>query len=151
MQTFLPYRSFQSSAKVLDDKRLGKQRVETYQIMKALTLEEGWVNHPVTKMWKGYELSLLSYQEAVCDEWSINRGFRDTCLDKTSELFEAHNGTLFRQYITGKVEPTMPPWWGKKVFHSSHRANLLRKDPVHYGRFGWKEEPAEHYWWPSVA
>ena len=36
MQTFLPYPDFAESAKVLDNKRLGKQRVECLQIMKAL-------------------------------------------------------------------------------------------------------------------
>lgn len=36
MQTFLPYSNFSASARVLDDKRLGKQRVECLQILKAL-------------------------------------------------------------------------------------------------------------------
>ena len=33
MQTFLPYADFAQSAKALDPKRLGKQRVETIQIV----------------------------------------------------------------------------------------------------------------------
>lgn len=36
MQTFLPYPNFIGSAKVLDSRRLGKQRVENLQIMQAL-------------------------------------------------------------------------------------------------------------------
>lgn len=36
MQTFLPYENFEESAYALDTRRLGKQRVETYQIMQAL-------------------------------------------------------------------------------------------------------------------
>lgn len=36
MQTFLPYENFEESAWALDTRRLGKQRVETYQIMQAL-------------------------------------------------------------------------------------------------------------------
>lgn len=36
MQTFLPYKSFEQSAACLDNKRLGKQRVEVLQILKAL-------------------------------------------------------------------------------------------------------------------
>ena len=36
MQTFLPYASFEESAKVLDRQRLGKQRVECLQIFNAL-------------------------------------------------------------------------------------------------------------------
>ena len=37
MQTFLPYEDFRESVRSLDDKRLGKQRVEAYQIISALT------------------------------------------------------------------------------------------------------------------
>ena len=40
MQTFLPYESFAESAKVLDWRRLGKQRVEGMQIIKAITGEK---------------------------------------------------------------------------------------------------------------
>lgn len=55
MQTFLPYSSFSKSASVLDNKRLGKQRVECLQILKALSDPAyGWQNHPAVKMWKGY-------------------------------------------------------------------------------------------------
>jgi hypothetical protein len=37
MQTFLPYPDFRESLQVLDNKRLGKQRVEAYQIISAIT------------------------------------------------------------------------------------------------------------------
>ena len=37
MQTFLPYADLTESLRVLDNKRLGKQRVETYQIISAIT------------------------------------------------------------------------------------------------------------------
>jgi Pyrimidine dimer DNA glycosylase len=37
MQTFLPYSDITESLRVLDDKRLGKQRVETFQIINAIT------------------------------------------------------------------------------------------------------------------
>lgn len=140
MQTFLPYKDFKASAKVLDNKRLGKQRVETLQIMRALTTGEGWIHHPATKMWEGYEYALLAYQEAICDEWAIKRGFNDTCLVKTQDLYAASG--------LGYPELELPKWLGLKKFHTMHRANLIRKDPIHYGRFGWKEEAAEGYWWP---
>jgi hypothetical protein len=57
MQTFLPYYSFEESAKCLDYRRLGKQRVEVYQIINILegkNKTNGWVNHPAVKMWIGY-------------------------------------------------------------------------------------------------
>jgi hypothetical protein len=33
----------------------------------------------------------------------------------------------------------MPHWLGKDLFHSSHRANLLRKDSGFYSKFNWNE------------
>ena len=38
MQTFTPYGDFEASLRVLDQKRLGKQRVEVIQIIRALTV-----------------------------------------------------------------------------------------------------------------
>jgi hypothetical protein len=54
MQTFLPSTSFIQSAKCLDYKRLGKQRVEAKTIINILegkTTSNAWRNHPATKMW----------------------------------------------------------------------------------------------------
>lgn len=43
MQTFLPYPSIIKSLRCLDNKRLGKQRVETLQILRALRgITRGW-------------------------------------------------------------------------------------------------------------
>ena len=36
MQTFLPYKNFYECAKVLDQKRLGKQRVEVLQLLNSI-------------------------------------------------------------------------------------------------------------------
>ena len=66
MQTFLPYADFERSARALDAKRLGKQRVETIQVVRALTRPGyGWANHPAVLMWKGYEEALGRY--GFCD------------------------------------------------------------------------------------
>jgi len=46
------------------------------------------------------------------------------------------------------LNPEMPPWLGDDDFHSSHRANLLRKDSEHYGEFGWQEDSSLPYVWP---
>ena len=86
MQTFLPWPDFATSAKALDMRRLGKQRVETLQILKALTDENyGWQHHPATKMWRGYEVGLVNYGVAICAEW-ITRGYKDTCLEKIEDM-----------------------------------------------------------------
>ena len=57
MQTFLPYDDFVLSLDCLDYRRLGKQRVEAMQLLNAMKREKGgWINHPATKMWRGYEV-----------------------------------------------------------------------------------------------
>jgi hypothetical protein len=33
------------------------------------------------------------------------------------------------------------------VFHSSHRANLLKKEPEFYNQYGWTEDPLDPYVW----
>lgn len=122
MQTFLPYPSYQLSAECLDNKRLGKQRVEAWQILRALRGEtKGWVNHPATVMWRGYEQALIQYGVTMCIEWR-KRGFQDS---------------LLKQFIDEqRTEFCEMPWWfGWRPFHISHMSNLLRKDPIHYAEF----------------
>lgn len=132
MQTFLPYDSFVKSAQCLDYRRLGKQRVEAYQILRTLRGEGrlGWQHHPAVLMWKGYEGSLALYMNVMIREWT-NRGYRNTMVvEKLSS------------------EMPMPPWFGLDSFHASHRSNLLRKDPIYYAKFGWTESPDLAYVWP---
>ena len=70
MQTFLPYRSFAASARVLDDRRLGRQRAEVLTILGALAgRHRGWAQHPVVGMWRGYEDALVLYGLVVVREW----------------------------------------------------------------------------------
>jgi hypothetical protein len=138
MQTFLPYPDFAASARCLDNRRLGKQRVETLQILNALSNPAyGWQNHPAVKMWRGHSDLLVEYGIAICREW-LNRGFNDTCSDKIS----AHH--------SGNIVTSAPHWIGSEPFHASHRSNLLRKEPAHYSQFHWTESPDLPYVWPSA-
>src|SRR5205814_10681154 len=62
MQTFLPYPSFERTARVLDVRRLGKQRVEALQVLRAQHIPNyGWRHHPVVKMWRGHDEALVYY------------------------------------------------------------------------------------------
>jgi hypothetical protein len=131
MQTFLPHPDFAASARCLDRQRLGKQRVEAWQILRALTDGGGWANHPAVKMWRGYEDCLRIYGYEMCVEW-IRRGYRDTMLDR----------------FAGPDEAPDPPWLGGRI-HSTHRAALLYKMPSHYRQFQWKEMPVMDYHWPK--
>jgi len=140
MQTFLPYDDFTKSLSVLDNKRLGKQRVEASQILNALSGKtKGWVNHPATKMWRGYESALILYRNLSIIEW-IRRGFNNTM-----PFFSSPGGGL----LFSPNAVIMPGWFGNKDFHASHRSNLLRKDPSYYGKFGWDESSDLPYIWPS--
>jgi hypothetical protein len=137
MQTFLPYQSFAKSAQALDNKRLGKQRVEVKQILNALDgKSKGWTNHPATKMWRGYETALTLYGIKICEEW-INRGFKDSLLPEFAERF-ANTAT----------ELENPEWLGDSRLHLSHQSNLIRKDPEHYRAIFGNEIPDDlpYYW-----
>lgn len=136
MQTFLPYKSFKKSAKCLDNKRLGKQRVETLQILQCLDRPNHWKNHPAVKMWNGYENALVLYGMFICNEW-LERGFKDTCFLKILKFFDINTTTKFPSFI------------GSKVFHDSHKSNLLRKNSKHYSKFRWKVSNDLPYYWPS--
>ena len=131
MQTFLPYKSFRESAKVLDWRRLGKQRVEGMQIINAIEnpKKQGWQNHPATIMWTPYVPALKLYTNVIIQEW-MSRGY--------------NNNMKF--YDLGN-KMTKPHWIGKEELHSSHRANLLRKDSEWYGQFNWSENSESPYVW----
>lgn len=133
MQTFLPYSSFSQSMACLDDSRLGNQ---VYREGMTL-LRGGWPNHPASKMWRGYEQALANYLFHGYLELR-RRGKDYTGRPWQIELEEASRG----------FDIEYPPWLGDERLHSTHRANLLRKDPVWYGKYGWTEEPTEGYWWP---
>lgn len=132
MQTYMPYDDFTFSARCLDQRRLGKQRVETMQIMQALYLGTGGparVNHPATQMWRGYERALLAYQQAVCFEWTSERGFGDTCWDKTRLIFLDHNPNPM------SIPLILPPWMGNVDFHIMYQSKLMRKNKPHYQKW----------------
>jgi hypothetical protein len=122
VQTFLPYPDLRVSCVVLDDRRLGKQRVETYQILRALTWPQyAWKNHPAVRMWRGFVPALVEYGLESCREWT-RRGYADAVAPQLVAW-------------TAGEEPAgapLPPWFGLEALHLSHRSALLRKDPAYY-------------------
>lgn len=130
MQTFLPYADFHESAASLDRQRLGKQRVENLQILKAMLIPGyGWANHPAVKMWEPYKNSFLMYHGAIIQEWTEVRGYKDTCWEKFVDILIEH----YRENEADAWDFTTPPWLGDEAFHRGHQSNLIRKDPLHYG------------------
>lgn len=171
MQTFIPLaHSYAASVAVLDYQRLGKQRVETMQLVTAITglafptdkevaggkvegrifnrgQHRGWQHHPAAVMWSDNVLALLAYQEATCDEWEA-RGYLDTCREKTRALVLDHQR---REAGWGRIVPVAlhPSWWGDDRIHASHRANLVRKLPERYLLLWPNTQPINGYIWPS--
>lgn len=134
MQTFLSLPDYRASMWCLDKSRLGNQVWR-----EGLTLiRGGWPNHPASKMWRGHEFHLGLYLLAGCD----------VLLERSGKSY-----TAVREKILAEMQKFRdtgaPRWVGNNAFHASHRSNLLRKDPVWYGQFGWSEPPDLPYLWPT--
>lgn len=140
MQTFLPYYSFTESLQSLDNKRLGKQRLEALQIISIIegrpkkdgSPRKGWKNHPCVIMWTPYVAALKQYFNISLNVW-INRGFT--------------NNMQPEPIPSGII---LPYWLGFSKFHASHRSNLLRKDyDYYYYTHGWEDNPEDPYIWAN--
>ena len=129
MQTFLPVADFAESARLLDSPRLGKQRVETLQILRAIELPDyGWANHPAVLMWRGRTPALVAYGLAMARIWQ-ERGFADTTEAQIGEFAPHVVGMPQADLAAGGL---LPAWLGDEELHRSHRSNLLAKDPEFY-------------------
>lgn len=134
MQTFLPSSNYWRIARVLDNRRLGKQLVEGMQVVSWLIGQQRIVGNPYPYyMWHGHLDELLRYLSVLYFEWkrrwlSGERGGKK--LHKSGE--QAID--LYRQRLANRTArfDDMPGWMGDQVLHRSHRSNLLRKKPVHY-------------------
>jgi hypothetical protein len=125
VQTFLPFADFSASASVLDSPRLGKQRVEALQVLRAIVFPTyGWQSHPAMQMWRGYVPALTRYALDMVDEWT-DRGHADS----TRPLI-----TEFAPEAAGGGALAMPSWLGDEALHLSHRSNLVRKAPEFYSQ-----------------
>ncbi|WP_329105025.1 MSMEG_6728 family protein [Micromonospora sp. NBC_01699] len=149
MQTFLPYPDFGASARSLDPLRLGKQRVEALQVLRALTRPRyGWRHHPAVKMWAGYEEALVRYGLDVCDVWCAT-GRADTVAGTLMvDLTAACGIERVRDQPELTAAGEVPPWLGREDLHLSHRVSLLRKDPDHYRPIFGDLPPDLPYVWP---
>lgn len=141
MITFLPLPDFVAVAKLLDDKRLGSQRVEARFILRCVRNVDGkyrrFQNTGYVRMWIGHADALAVYYNIMNEEW-LRRGFQEG-ISKA----EGHVAGL------GQADVPAPGWLGDDRLHSTHRAALLLKDPTHYGCLGWTEPPEVQYLWPK--
>ncbi|WNV76359.1 MSMEG_6728 family protein [Geodermatophilus sp. DSM 44513] len=148
MQTFLPVPDFTDSARMLDSPRLGKQRVETLQVLRALELPDyGWTSHPVVRMWRGRTPALVAYGLASVRAWQ-ERGFADSTHTLIAEFAPDVVGVGQEELARAGV---LPSWVGDEAVHRSHRSNLLAKDPGFYRplfgpRFGPEPDDLPYVW-----
>lgn len=152
MQTFLPSSNMMWSAMQLDNKRLNKQILEAYQILKVLSTDgQAWRNHPAVLMWKGHEYSLRSYAWTMASE-ARKRGIKvDKNLENLTELEKQYGHTW---------GTSMPEWFGGDEINriiATHRARLYIKDPIYYADWAkyvdneWNQPCCEkcNYYWPT--
>jgi hypothetical protein len=155
MQTFLPSKDFDVAANMLDSKRLNKQILECYQILKVLSNKDpkaAWRNHPAVKMWRGHEHGLFTYTLAMVKE-ANKRGIKT---DKNMENLIALRVVFISEWGSG-----FPSWYYNKNemkrITTTHRARLYVKDPVYYFDFvSYQDHEANkpccdgcNYYWPT--
>lgn len=137
MQTFLPYDNFYESLSCLDSKRLGKQRVESFQIInilyaKSAGLEPAWRNHPAVLMWQYNIEALKHYYNTSLVLWRT-RGYQNKILQAIPIV---------------PFDVVMPSWFGDKSFHDSHKSKLLQKNFEFYSKYNWDVPLNLSYVWP---
>lgn len=133
MQTFLPYSDYEMSAQALDNKRLNKQILEGYQILKVLSGASpsgAWRNHPAVLMWKLSENELHRYIQNMIYE----ADWRGIKTDKNAYNIK----TLKKEYGSNWGNDT--PFWMEsditlRCINTTHRVNLFKKDPMYYAKF----------------
>ena len=117
LNTFLPYPEFDRTVECLDNRRLGKQRVEAWQILRIVQASPvpvkgtAWANSPAVRMWRGFPDALLVYYNACLEEWG-RRGFKNVLLQPMEPQ---------------SLPVAMPPWLGE---HSS-TSSLPRSPHLH--------------------
>ncbi|MPQ99380.1 hypothetical protein GB931_15930 [Modestobacter sp. I12A-02628] len=147
MQTFLPVPGFLDSARTLDSPRLGKQRVETLQVLRALELPDyGWTSHPVVTMWRGRTAALVVYGLATVRAWT-ERGFADSTATLIAEFAPEVAGADQADLAAAGL---LPSWLGDEALHRSHRSNLLAKEPDFYRPLFGAEPDDLPYVWPPA-
>lgn len=132
MQTFLVTRDPYQSARYLDPKRLFSQVYEGIHILASLQNMEGQlinpkrsvINHPVARMWDGYEPGLWAYCMAHYDVWSETHGHQPNSINYQNLLLLA---TPKRGGIPPAIITRIP----------AYRDLLMSKDPVFYSQWGW--------------
>ena len=147
MQTFITDFDMTQNARNLDDKRLGKQRVEALQIADCFLVKESrWKNHPAVRMW-AYNTGFLvmDYIPFIMQEWEI-RGFKNI---RCGKWYDKIYNAVFEHYDKQNMFVISSfPWWLDMEFIEAHRSNLIRKKPEHYRPLFPDTKEGLEYIWP---
>jgi len=176
LKTFVPFAggNFEEgvlrSLMCLDDKRLGKQRVETFQIWKmvrgfpfdntkrpadhASLKPAAWSRHPAVHQWHGYADALALYLIKNIEIWEqrvspiTGRPFDNTRMHENLTKWRiAYHENDDQKPITYE-SVKVPHWWSDPRIHDSDKGILYRKDK-HYSMFRKYAMVYEQYVWPS--
>ena len=139
MQTFVPVWDIVEISHILDPDRLFNQAKEVMQIHDSLTgISRGWTRHPARQMWRGHEPALIFYGFTMLKE-AMKQGV----------MCQGSYPWFYDEWEKVSHDILLPSWWGDERISSSHRSNLLRKNPEWYSKFGWPEGPDLEYFWPG--
>jgi len=162
MQTFLPNPDFKLSMSFLDNKRLGKQRVEAFQLLRALDNDWAWgVDTKSEAYLRKLEGSSVTDPHKAAKRlkkaWSKHPAakmwfglehmlgiYYNVAIDEW--ISRGFKNSMIKYPVVPEI--TCIPWLGREDFHASHRSNLLRKDPEWYSQFSWTELDNLEYIWP---
>jgi len=147
VNTFLPYASLEATTRTLDFRRLGKQRVEAWQIWNVLTKAESVHPPPPglgTSTWAAKRAWMLEasgrWKETTGKRlgWAMHPavilwvGYRDGLAVYYNAMlkgWEARGGrnTLLR-FLPVPATASLPPWTSSPRVHNAFRWQLLRKE-----------------------
>ena len=161
VNTFLPYKNFEKSAKILDNQRLNKQITEAYQILDGcLDDSYSWSKHPACKIWKGHEKLLLQYIACCIDEWR-SRGFSSHSSDKfviyankvydNNKYITTYQNCLITTYLCLTHKSNLFRKFWEKFFKiiKSRKHKQLKKLPFQYLKFWYAGFGFLEYYWPN--
>jgi hypothetical protein len=120
---WMPYQDYRRSAKCLSDQHLREQRVACRKI--------------IGVMFNGQRRDIATWMV----DWS-------RCSDAVLWATDATLREMTRRRLPGGpfgetpwmlIRGTEPPvWLGREEAHRTHKEMLMKADPQHYGRMGWR-------------
>jgi hypothetical protein len=152
--TWLPYPDFQESAAHLHKDDLAIQRWNILELAEwyhkvdpdrspiADNQRHNLDDHPITEMWEGHVLQLVTFGLVCCDVYSQIKGDRDPLVEQFMYHMDCAN--------TEEADMTKPSWFGDVEVHLSHRAELLRMRPKYYSAY-FMPDQVRHMVWPKSS